>query len=182
MYDLDEIDGYKEVIVCGHSYGGSILSRIAKNLNNLQINPNTKKLINFNKLKMYSFGSIYIPRLPLPNINIIHFMNYSNNSTNISFRLSKTNFNELIKSKIEKNIVLPHEFDYKKIFFKYFISKNNKQILYIKLRSNDNKNNIKKRSIFSISKEWNIHINYFYIQFSIINYEDFSDTISDIIK
>ena len=66
---LNDLKIYKEVIVCGHSYGGALIARIAKNLN--------KNNIKYNNLKMYTFGSIYIPQKELNNINIINFMNFS---------------------------------------------------------------------------------------------------------
>ena len=167
---LEDLKKYKEVIICGHSYGGSLISRIAKNLNNNNIK--------YNNLKMYTFGSIYIPREELDNINIIHFMNFSD----ISLRLSKTNYNNLIKNKniSTKNITLPFKWVKKNNIIKYFIS-NNKQIFYISLDFNKINNKISNRSILSISSEWEKHNDYYYIQFSILNSEKFRQQLANII-
>ena len=159
---LNDLKIYNEVIVCGHSYGGSLISRIAKNLNK-----NGEK---YNNLKMYTVGSIYIPQKELENINIIHFMNFSD----ISLRLSTTNYNKLkenFKEKL-KNIILPFEFGE----MKYFIS-NNKQIFYISTNSNIT---LKNRSISSISSEWSKHNEYYKIQYSILNSEKFRNELKNI--
>jgi len=162
---LNDLKIYDEVIVCGHSYGGSLISRIAKNLN--------KNGIKYNNLKMYTVGSIYIPQNELENINIIHFMNFSD----ISLRLSKTNYTKL-KNSFEKNlktIKLPYELGETKTM-EYYIS-NNKQIFYININSNNNK------SILSqlIPTELKKHNDYGYIQYSILNSENFRSELSSII-
>jgi hypothetical protein len=168
---LADLKKYKEVIICGHSYGGSIIARIAKNLNK-------NKNILYDKLKMYTFGSIYIPREELDNINIIHFMNLSD----ISLRLSKTNYNELIKNnkKITGKIDLPIKWDNVKII-KYFIS-NNKQIFYINLIYNSKINNTHKRSLLSISNEWHKHNDYYCIEKCILNSNSLRTQLSTIIN
>ena len=162
---LNDLKIYDEVIVCGHSYGGSLISRIAKNLN--------KNGIKYNNLKMYTVGSIYIPQKELEYINIIHFMNFSD----ISLRLSTTNYNKLknnFKEKL-KNISLPFEFGEIKSM-KYFIS-NNKQIFYISTNSNIT---IKNRSVLYISSEWSKHMEYYKIQYSILNSESFRNQLAKI--
>jgi hypothetical protein len=174
---LDDLKKYKEVIACGHSYGGSLIARIAKNLN--------KNNIKYNNLKMYTFGSIYIPQKELNNINIINFMNFSD----VSLRLIKTNYENIIKNKNKNNfekkikkIRLPYIWN-KEDNMKYIIS-NNKQIFYISINS-DIKSNISKRAKLSLfhassssmnmwEKEWKaIHNEYYKITYSILNSENF---------
>jgi len=128
---------------------------------------------------MYTFGSIYIPREELDNINIIHFMKLSD----ISLRLSKTNYKNLIKNN-KKNIGkidLPIKLNKKKIIIKYFIS-NNKQIFYIDVNSNSNINNKHKSSVLSISNEWNIHSDYYYMLKCIFNSNSLRTKFSTIIS
>ena len=162
---LNDLKIYDEVIVCGHSYGGSLISRIAKNLN--------KNGIKYNNLKMYTVGSIYIPQKELENINIIHFMNFSD----ISLRLSTTNYNKLKKNFKEKlkNIILPFEFGEIKSM-KYFMS-NNKQIFYININSNNNKSLLSRITPTELKK----HNDYGYIQYCILNSEKFRSDLSSII-
>ena len=173
---LNDLKIYKEVIVCGHSYGGALIARIAKNLN--------KNNIKYNNLKMYTFGSIYIPQKELNNINIINFMNFSD----VSLRLIKTNYKNIIKNKNKNNfekkikkIELPFEFmDKEKKFMKYimkYIISNNKQIFYISIDS-DIKSNISKRGILSLFEEWYIiHNQYGKIIYSILNSEKFRNEL-----
>ena len=123
---------------------------------------------------MYTVGSIYIPQNELENINIIHFMNFSD----ISLRLSKTNYTNL-KNSFKKNlktIKLPYKWSEIETM-EYYISNNNKQIFYISINSNIT---IKNRSVLSISSEWSKHNDYGYIQYSILNSENFRSELTEI--
>ena len=61
---------YSNVIVIGHSYGGSITSKIAKFLNTMRLSK-----IELNKLQMATLGSIYIPPVEkTKNIKIHHYV------------------------------------------------------------------------------------------------------------
>ena len=99
------------------------------------------------------------------------------NFSDISLRLSTTNYNKLKKNFKEKlkNIILPFEFGEIKSM-KYFMS-NNKQIFYISTNSNIT---IKNRSVLSISSEWSKHNEYYTIQYSILNSESFRNQLANI--
>jgi len=64
---------YNNVIVIGHSYGGSMVSKVAKYLNNIDL---TKKEIS--KLQMATIGSIYIPPYFKTNKIKLHHYVYRN--------------------------------------------------------------------------------------------------------
>lgn len=65
---------YKEVIVFGFSFGGAIVNRVAE-----IINQKTDLNDNISKLKMVTFGSIYIPlnEMTISNINILNYVSSS---------------------------------------------------------------------------------------------------------
>ena len=152
------------VFVLGHSYGGFIISRIAENLNNISNKDILKKLF------MYTFGSIYIPKIKLSSINIIHFLN----KIDISLRLTKTDYNKCFTSNtVFRCLVLPNIIGERRKVLKFTISKINEQIIFIEIINYDNNNkfnNTKKNLLKTLRKEWKSHNEYDDLIYSIINY------------
>jgi hypothetical protein len=169
---IDDLKNNNKVIVYGHSYGGSILSTIAENLNIINDNKDLYK-----NLQMYTSASIYIPKESLNNVNIIHFIRNSD----IALRLSKTDYyNNLIYRELKyyksKTVILPIKFksNSNKIIstiVKYNISNINRQLCFISIYLDNTKNfeNIKRFLPFTIKKEWATHNKYFHLIYNILN-------------
>ena len=169
---INDLKNNNKVIVYGHSYGGSILSRIAENLNVINDNKDLYK-----NLQMYTTASIYIPKESLNNLNIIHFIRNSD----IALRLSKTDYyNNLIYKELKyyksKTVILPIKFKNNNnkiinITVKYNISNVNRQLYFISIYLDNNKNfeNIKRFLPFTIKKEWATHNKYFHLIYNILN-------------
>lgn len=74
VYDFvsNKVDNYKNINVFGHSYGGSIVSRLAEKLNKDDNKLNDKHKTILDKIEMYTFGSIYIPKAEINRLS--HFL------------------------------------------------------------------------------------------------------------
>jgi len=134
---------YNNVIVIGHSYGGSITSKIATYL---YTHKDTSKVSNLelNKLQMATIGSIYIPPIiKTPNVKIHHYV-YANDPaytrcsrikdltkypnlhvmkpTHDSFKTNEDFFKEVLN---EKNLAAHSNYN---IIVKNILKNNNTQI------------------------------------------------------